>query len=362
MAKDYYAILGVERDVGEAQLKRAYKEAALRYHPDRNPGDPEAEERFKEVTEAYQILSDPRRRQHYDAFGTDDPRGVDPGFVQLDMDDVMDIFQSVFGFGGGGARRRRRRKGADVRLGVTIPFEESYLGGRREVSYRSLATCDACGGVGARAGSDYRPCPSCGGQGEVLYNQGFLQVKRLCSRCRGRGRVPAAPCPECGGSGGREKERTLELEIPPGVMDGAMVRVPGRGEPSRGEGSPGDLVVVYRVEPDPEFTREGAHLVTEMEVPFYRAALGGELDVTLPGGRVVTVKIKGGTQHGAIIKARGWGFNTGGGHHGDLLVRLNVTIPRELSEEQKTLLELFASEAGGGDPTLWDRVRDALKG
>lgn len=363
MASDYYAILGVDRDVSQEQLKKAYKEAALKYHPDRNPDDPEAEERFKEVTQAYQVLSDPERRARYDTFGTDDARGFDPQGVQLDMDDVLDIFQGVFGFGGGGRKRRRKRRGADVRLVVPVSFEESYLGGKRKVTYESKAVCEKCNGVGARPGSDYRPCPSCGGEGEVLYNQGILQVKRLCNRCRGRGRFPRDPCPDCDGSGASEGEHSLELETPPGVMDGAMLRIPGKGEPSQGDGPAGDLVVVYRVKQDEQFRREGAHLVTEIEIPFYRAALGGEHDVTLPGGRVVTVKIKTGTQHGTIIKARGWGFNTGGGHHGDLLAKVGVTIPRELTEEQRKLLELFAMEAGAsGDQSLWDRVREALKG
>ncbi len=361
MGKDYYGILGVDRGASKEQVKKAYKEAALRYHPDRNPGNPEAEEKFKELTQAYHVLSDDEKRQRYDTFGTDDPRGFDPGAVQLDLDDVLDVFSGVFGVEMGGRRRRQKRRGADVQLSVQITFEESYLGGRRKVTYRSNAVCETCQGVGAKPGSGYRSCPSCGGEGDVLYNQGFLHLRRPCSRCRGRGKVPVDVCTDCAGTGGRDMERTLELDTPPGVMDKAMVRIPGRGEPSSGDGPPGDLVVVYRVAADPTFRREGAHLVTDIDVPFFRAALGGEVDIALPGGRVVTVKIKPGTQHGTIVKARGWGFGTGGGHHGDLLTRIGVTIPKDLSEKQRSLLTLFASEPDAGDPSLWDRVRDAIK-
>jgi molecular chaperone DnaJ len=358
MGKDYYAVLGVESDATPEQIKKAYKEAALRYHPDRNPDDPEAEESFKQVTEAYQVLSDAERRGRYDTFGSE---GFPAPEINLDLDDVLDIFQGVFGIGGGGKRRRRRRRGADVRLGVEISFEESYLGGRRKVTYRSRAACETCSGTGAEPGSAMRPCPSCGGEGEVTYNQGFLMLKRLCGRCHGRGRVPVDGCRECSGEGAVSKERELDLRIMPGVIDGQEHRVQGRGEPSEGDGPPGDLVVVYKVVEDPRFQREGIHLVREIEVPFYRAALGGELDVEIPGDKTVTIRLKPGTQHGQIVRSRGWGFSGLGGLHGDLLVRIQVTIPERLSEKQEALLELFAEESAGGDPSIWERVKDVFK-
>jgi molecular chaperone DnaJ len=359
MSTDYYEVLGVRRDATPEEIKKAYKEAALRYHPDRNPDDPEAEEKFKEVTQAWQVLSDDEKRRNYDTFGSEGVQGM-PN-IHLDMDDVMDIFQGVFGFGGGGKRRRQRRKGPDVRLGLTISFEESYLGGRRKVTYRSRAVCETCSGTGGEPGSDMKPCPSCGGEGEVMYNQGFLMLKRLCTRCRGRGRVAARTCSSCAGDGARSAERELQLDVVPGIMDGQEYRIPGKGEPSEGQGPPGDLVIVYRVERDERFGREGIHLIREMEVPFHRAALGGELDVELPGGRVVTVKLKTGTQHGSIVRARGWGFASVGGLHGDLLVRVKVTVPRELTEKQRALLELLAEESAGGDASLWEKVKDVFK-
>jgi molecular chaperone DnaJ len=358
MATDYYAVLGVDRDATPEQIKKAYKEAALRYHPDRNPGDEEAEERFKEVSAAYQVLSDPEKRSRYDTFGSEGARMPE---VNLDVDDVLDIFQSVFGIGGGGRKRRKRRRGPDVRLNVKISFEESYLGGRRKVSYRSLAACESCSGTGAAPGSDMRPCPSCGGQGEVMYNQGLLMLKRLCTRCRGTGRVAVDRCPTCGGEGASTAERELDLVIMPGVVDGQEQRIPGRGEPSQGQGRPGDLVVVFQVEDDERWEREGIHLVSQIDVPFYTAALGGEIEVGIPGGKLVTIKLKPGVQHGKIVRARGWGFSGSGGLHGDLLVRIAVTIPRDLNEKQQALLELFAEESAGGDASLWERVKDVFK-
>jgi molecular chaperone DnaJ len=359
MAGDPYEILGVRRDATPEEIKKAYKEAALRHHPDRNPGDPAAEERFKQVTAAYQILSDPEKKRSYDTFGSAEVGGMPP--INLDIDDVLDIFQGVFGFGGGGKRRRRARRGADVRLGVEITLEESYLGGRRRVTYRSRAVCETCRGTGGTQGSSMRPCPSCGGEGEVLYNQGFLMLKRLCTRCHGKGRVPTSPCGDCAGEGGRTAERQIEIVVPPGVMDGQEHRVAGRGEPSDGDGPPGDLVVAFRVRPDPRFERDGIHLVSEVEVPYHRAALGGDVDVTLPGGRVVTVKLKPGTQHGAIVRSRGWGFAGVGGLHGDLMVRIRLAVPKELTERQRALLELLAEEGSGGDPSIWDKVKDVFK-
>jgi len=357
MAKDYYAVLGVGRDATPEEIKKAYKEAALRHHPDRNPGNPDAEERFKEVTEAYQVLSDTDKRSRYDSFGVGEA-GIPP--VTLDIDDVLDIFQGVFGFGGGGRRRRRMRKGADVRLAVPITFEESYLGGRRKVAYRSRAACDACSGSGSAPGSRQRTCPSCEGRGEVAYSQGFLMLSRLCTRCHGRGAVAVDPCRECGGEGARTIEREIDLAVMPGVMDCQEHRIGARGEPSEGQGPAGDLVVVFQVGEGGRFRRDGIHLVTDVDVPFFRAALGGEVDVILPGGRVVTVRIKPGTQHGQIVRARGWGFAGVGGLHGDLLARMRVTVPRDLTDRQKELLEMYAGEAAQ-DPSIWDRVKDAFK-
>ncbi len=350
--RDYYEILGVERTASTEEVKRAYRRLAIRFHPDRNPDDPEAEARFKEATEAYSVLSDPHKRARYDQFGhaafrRDGAGGAGPaGFDPSDFAPFVEIFEGLFGevFGA----RRARARGRDVEVELRLSFEEAALGTERSLTVPRPERCEQCGGSGARPGSVVRRCGACGGRGTVRRGVGLFAMPETCSACGGRGERPADPCPSCEGRGTVRRERELTIRVPAGVADGAVRTVRGGGE--EGPGGPGDLHVVVRVEPHPLFEREGDDVRCTVPVSFPQAALGATLEVPTLEGKV-KLKVPAGTQPGATLRLRGKGIpRFGGGGRGDQLVTLQVEVPRKLTRRQRELLEQLAAELDG-EPT-----------
>ena len=356
MAKrDYYEILGVSPNASESDLKKAYRRLAMKYHPDRNPGDSDAEVRFKEAKEAYEVLADPQKRSAYDQFGH---AGVDPsagggggaGFGRGGAD-FADIFSDVFGdiFGGGGRGGSRAFRGADLRYRMEVSLEEAVQGVEREIRIPTQVRCEACEGSGAAPGSQPQSCPTCGGHGDVRVQQGFFSIQQTCPRCNGTGQIISDPCRQCRGSGSVADEKTLSVRVPAGVDTGDRIRLSGEGEPGEQGGPPGDLYVEVMVKPHPIFTREGADLRCEIPVGVTTAALGGELEVPTLDGRV-TLRVPAGTQSGKVFRVRGKGVKpVRGGTPGDLLCRVVVETPVNLTGRQKALLEELADtlERGG---------------
>jgi molecular chaperone DnaJ len=367
--RDYYEVLGVARDATADQIKSAYRKLALRHHPDKNPGDREAEERFKEAAEAYAVLSDAERRVRYDRFGRDAAAGGfgAEGFDPSIFGDFSDILGDLFGFGGGFGGRGRRagpEPGADLRYDLAITFEEAVFGATRELEIPRLETCETCGGSGAAEGTQPTTCRTCGGRGQIRFSQGFFTVARTCPSCSGEGSTIADPCPECRGEGRVERRRKLEVRIPAGVDSGARLRLTGEGEHGRRGGRTGDLYVVLGVEPHERFHREGPHVLTVEEVGYAQAVLGTEIEVeTVHGTEKLT--IPAGTRIGQQFKLRGKGIpRLGGSGRGDHVVEVALRVPRpsELTEEQRELLtrlgELEGRPAKPNERGIVDRVKD----
>ena len=352
-AKDYYEVLGVSRDASPEEIKRAYRKLALKYHPDRNKSK-EAEERFKEISEAYAVLSDPEKRAHYDRFGA---AGVHERYTQQDIFsgsdlfdllrnlglnlDGFDLFSDLFGgFGGRGPQGPQRpQRGADILTETTISLEEAAFGTEREITFSKTDTCDTCGGSGAAPGTSPRMCDACGGRGQVSTHRqtpfgSFVSVT-TCPRCRGAGSVIDTPCPECRGTGRRGKRKTISVKIPRGIEDGMKIRIPGEG--SAGErGTPsGDLFVLVHVRPHERFRREGADLHCDVPITFPQACLGTRIEVpTLDG--TATLRITPSTQSHTVFTLKGKGiYSLGGSQRGDLHVRVVVSVPRKLTDEQR---------------------------
>jgi molecular chaperone DnaJ len=348
--RDYYDILGASRGASPEELKSAYRKLAFELHPDRNPDDPHAEERFKEASEAYAVLSDPEKRRQYDRFGFEGVgTGAGGGFPGADFGNFGDLFNDLFGdlFGARtGSRRGRGQRGADLRYNYEIGIEDVLEGREVALELPKMMPCAACQGSGARAGTQPERCPRCHGSGQAIFQQGLFRISRPCDACRGEGWVVRSPCPECRGVGRTEGMRTLKVRIPAGVEEGMRLRVSGEGEAGISGGPPGDLYVVVHVRPHPLFEREGTNLHCEVPVPFVHAALGGEIEVPTLEGKV-KLRIPEGTQSGKILRLRGKGVpSLGSTTRGDQLVRIFVEVPTSLGERQRELLEEFAKESG----------------
>jgi molecular chaperone DnaJ len=348
MAKrDFYEVLGLSRGVEEADIKKAYRRLAMKNHPDRNPDDPDAEERFKEATEAYEVLANGEKRQAYDQFGH---AGVDAG-MGGDGSSFSDIFSDVFGdiFNGGGRGGRSSvQRGSDLRYGLELTLDQAVSGDNVEIDVPVLAACEPCDGSGAKPGTSSSTCPDCGGAGQVRVAQGFFSLQQTCPRCRGAGQIISDPCGQCGGSGRQEKRKALSVRIPAGVDNGDRIRLSGEGEAGFNGGPPGDLYVQVEVREHPIFVREGRDLYCEMPISFVDAALGGELEVPTLDGKV-KLKVPGETQTGKVFRLRGKGVRpVRGGGLGDLLCKINVETPVNLSDHQKQLLKDLKSSLGEG--------------
>ncbi|MHC5039608.1 MAG: molecular chaperone DnaJ, partial [Planctomycetota bacterium] len=357
MKRDYYEVLGVDRNADEETLKGAYRRLAMKVHPDHNPGDREAEEKFKELAEAYEVLRDPETRSRYDRYGHEGLRGMSVGGFSS-FEDIFDAFSDVFGGGSifgdlfGGGRGRGGRRGRSLRCDIAVPFLEMAEGCEKTVMLRRQEICPACQGSGAKAGTRPESCSVCGGKGAVVQSQGFFSIQTTCPQCGGAGEIVKTPCPDCSGKGRQSITREINIRIPPGIEDGVTMRVTGEGEPGDGGGMRGDLYCTVRVESHPIFQREGSHLLLELPIPFTTASLGGEVEIPTLKGKE-NLKIPKGTQNGRIFQRRGMGLPslTGGGGRGDLLVRIVVEVPTKLTKRQKELLsELAEIEAKNVTP------------
>ncbi len=363
--RDYYEVLGIPRNASDQEIKSAYRKQALKYHPDRNAGDKEAEERFKEAAEAYGVLGDADKRQRFDTFGHAGLGGA--GFDPTIFADFGDILGDFFGFGEMfGRRRGGPRRGSDLRYNLELTFEEAAFGTEAKVQIPRAETCADCGGSGAAPGTQPAACPACGGSGQVTFQQGFFSVARTCGRCRGAGRIVTAECKQCHGQGRIAVERKLQIKIPPGVDTDSQLRISGEGEPGTAGGPPGDLYVVVRVKEHDFFKRDGSNLFCEIPVSVTQAALGASVEVpTLDGGRT-KLHVPEGTQPGTVLRIRHQGFpHLGSKGRGDLHVLVRVVVPKHLSSEQKKLLEQLARtlpipDLNDRDRSLLDRMKDLL--
>jgi molecular chaperone DnaJ len=364
--RDYYEVLGVERSVSAQDLKSAFRKVALKYHPDRNPGDTEAEEKFKEASEAYEVLSDPERRARYDRFGHAATGPGAEGFAGAGFGNVNinDIFGDIFGeiFGGGRGRGRASNRGADLRFNLEISFEEAAFGCKPKTTIPRPKKCETCEGTGSRSRSAPRPCGTCGGAGEVRFTQGFFAVSRTCPDCGGSGAAIQDPCGKCRGSGRVAGEESIEVAIPGGVDNGTRVRLSGLGEPGDRGGPPGDLYVTVVVREHPIFQREDYEVYCEVPISFTQAALGAKIDVPTLDGKV-KMTIPAGTQSGKVFRLRGKGIpHLHGNNRGDQHVRVIVETPTELSSKQRELLEQFAELSGEQchphSKNFFDKVRE----
>jgi molecular chaperone DnaJ len=350
-ANKYYAILGVGPDADEAELKKIYRKLARMYHPDRNPGDKAAEERFKEVSEAYGVLSDPDKRAHYDRFGTAPP-GAGGGFQDVGFSTLFeDIFEGFFGSERSG-RRGRARRGDDLRYDLTLTLDEAAEGLEAKLQIPRLEPCEACAGAGIQPGTRPETCRTCRGQGQVRFSQGFLTVARPCPECRGEGAINRSPCQECRGEGRQRRERLLEVAIPAGVEDGMQYRLSGRGDTGLLGGPPGDLYVVIHVSPHEIFTRQDDNLHCALPITFPQAALGDDVEVpTLKGTAKLTVPP--GVQPGQQLRLRGKGMpHVRGRGRGDIVYEVVVEVPTRLTARQRELLEEFREAGDDSGPLL----------
>ena len=351
--RDYYEVLGVERNASEEDVKRAYRRLAVKFHPDKNPDDPHAEEKFKELGEAYDVLMDSDKRAAYDRFGHAAFASGGAGFGGFH--DPFDIFREVFGgggfgggifetfFGGAGARSEDRQRGSDLRYDMQIGLEEAAFGVEKEIEIEKLDTCDKCHGSGAEPGSRTINCPTCGGRGQVISSRGFFHVSQTCPRCRGGGETIEKPCPKCHGEGRLEKLSPVKLKIPAGIREGSRLRSSKNGEVGIRGAPSGDLYVVIHIKEHKVFQREDDDLYCEVPIAFSLAALGGEIDVPTLEGKA-HLKVPAGTQSGQMFKLRGKGItNVNGRGRGDLFARLIVEVPSRLNVEQRRKLEEFAA-------------------
>jgi molecular chaperone DnaJ len=362
MATDYYELLGVSKSASAAEIKKAYRKMAVKYHPDKNPGNKEAEEKFKEISHAYEVLSDENKRARYDQFGPEaftsagraNGAGAGGGFH-----DPFDIFSQVFGggggggsifedlFGGGGFSQRSSngaRDGADLRYDLEIDFEDAVYGADKKIRIPKMTSCENCKGSGCEPGSGKKTCPQCGGSGQVSLAQGFFNIRQTCPACQGAGQIIEKPCSKCRGEGRVRTEKTLQIHIPPGVDTGSRLRVSNEGESGVRGGRSGDLYVFIHVRPHEVFQREGNDIICEVPVDYPTAALGGVIEVPTVAGKA-KMKIPEGTQGGTVLRLKGKGIpSLRGGPRGNQLVRIFVEVPKSLNREQKEALKEFAGK------------------
>jgi molecular chaperone DnaJ len=370
--RDYYEILGVSRGVDEAELKKAYRAVAMRDHPDRNPGDAAAEERFKEASEAYAILSDPEKRRAYDRFGHAGVGAGAPGGGFADFGDLgnfTDLFDDLFGdlFGGrrGGRRRGRGQRGADLRYNLEIELADVLQGIESKIKIPKMRPCGTCDGSGARPGTSPETCSACRGTGQIVLQQGFFRVSRPCDQCAGTGEILRERCSECRGQGRVEGQQTINVRIPSGVDDGTRLRLAAEGEAGIAGGPPGDLYVVISVKPHPLFERDGPDIHCQVPITMVQAALGAEVEVPTLDGKV-GVRIPEGTQSGKVMRLRSRGLPTlRSATRGDQLLHIFVETPTDMSQSQRELLERFAEESGTAvspaHRTFLDKLRDLFE-
>ena len=351
MARDYYEILGVTNQATEAELKKAFRGMAMQYHPDRNAGNKEAEERFKEISEAYGVLSDPDKRAYYDRFGTAPATGpgggggFEGGFGSL----FEDIFENFLG-GRGGGRRTRAARGEDLQYELKITLEEAAAGLETKVQIPRLESCEPCGATGAEPGTRKVSCEACGGRGEVRMSHGFLTVARPCPKCQGEGQINKNPCKACRGEGRQRSEHMLSIKIPPGIDDGMQLRLTGEGAGGLNGGPPGDLYVLVRIREHAMFARNGGDLFCDLPVSFPQLALGAELDVPVLGGSAA-LKVPAGSQPGQILRLRGKGMpHLRERGHGDACYRLLLEVPHKLNGKQREALEAFEAASKDRGP------------
>jgi molecular chaperone DnaJ len=364
--RDYYEVLGVARTATPQELKSAFRKLALQHHPDKNAGDKVSEEKFKECSEAYEILSDPDKRARYDRFGHQAPGGFgpgpfEPGFTGNINDIFGDIFGEIFGQRGGRSRGGKAR-GSDLRYNLEVTFTEAAFGSEAKVKIPRHKQCLHCHGSGAKPGTTAKTCPTCHGAGELRMSQGFFQISRTCGHCQGTGKVITDPCQTCRGAGRVETESVLTVKVPPGVDTGTRLKLTSEGEPGERGGPPGDLYVVVHVQEHPIFIREDTEVICEVPISFTQAALGSTIDVPTLDGKV-KMKIPSGTQSGKVFRLRGKGIpHLNGYQRGDQHVRVTVEVPEKLSKKQKEILEQFQAATGEDahpqSKGFFDKVRE----
>jgi molecular chaperone DnaJ len=369
--RDYYEVLAVSRTASVDEIKAAYRKAALKWHPDRNPEHKaDAEVKFRECTEAYSVLSDQQKRQIYDTYGHAglSSAGAGPGFDNTVFQDFHDIFGDFFGFedlfGGGRRGRRRAQRGADLRYDMTLSFEEASAGVTTKIKLPRQEYCEACNGTGAKKGTGVQACQTCAGRGQLAYQQGFFTITRTCPACQGAGQIVRERCPECRGQGRLEREKTIELRIPPGVDTGTRLRVGGEGEPGPNGGPAGDLYVVLEVKEHPFFERRGADLYCTITLSIAQATLGMELQVPGLIGEE-KLKIPEGTQSGAVFRIKGKGLaDPRGGGRGDLYYHVRVLTPTKLTRDQRKIMEQLGAtlkienKPADRNSSIFDKVKD----
>lgn len=354
--RDYYEVLGVDKNASDAEIKKAYRKLAIKYHPDRNPDNKEAEEKFKEAAEAYDVLHDPQKRQQYDQFGFDGPQGGFGGGAGMNMDDIFSMFGDIFGghsgfggfggFGGGGGRPQYR--GNDLRLTVKLTLQEIAEGVTKKFKVKKDITCEHCHGTGAKDGAQPETCPQCNGSG-VVYKTvrtmlGMMQTQTTCPNCHGEGTVIKDKCPYCNGEGVTKGEEVIEINIPAGVSEGMVVNVPGKGNAGKHNGVNGDIQVLIKEEPNDTFIRNGQDLYYTLLLDLPTAILGGEVDIPTISGNKISLKIDPGTQPGKQVRLRGKGLPAVQGYGrgtGDIIVNISVYIPKTLTKEEKEAVEVF---------------------
>ena len=375
--RDYYEVLGVGQNATDEEVKRAYRKLAVKFHPDKNPDDPHAEEKFKELGEAYDVLMDPDKRAAYDHYGHAAFASGGGGFGRGSFHDPFEIFREVFGgggvgggifetfFGGGGTRTDDQRRGSDLRYDMEIKLEEAAFGADKQIEIEKLDTFDQCSGSGAEPGSRKISCPACGGRGQVVSSRGFFHISQTCPRCRGAGEIIEKPCPKCRGEGRMEKLSRVKVQIPAGIREGTRLRLLGNGEAGINGAPTGDLYVIIHIKEHKIFQREGDDLYCELPISFSVAALGGEIDVPTLEGKA-QLKVPAGTQGGQLFKLRGKGIvNVNGRGRGDLFARLIVEVPTQLNTEQRNKLEEFAALCSDQNTPMrksfFERAREFFK-